>query len=374
MNFEEAFNVRTNEEGLRLITPALAVANALWTPQTVHYRSRVEDKDGNTISQGFPKFFNLGMGPSGLNVSFFDVVKAAEKGDALATLKLDGSLLIRSVYNEKVMLRTRGSFGYEQCDNAFEMEVFKEKYPKVFDPRSLRDVSLLFEWTSPNNTIVVKYPEPSLTLVGAVYHEGLTLMPLDELCYFANILQVPVVEHFTLTPDGWETLHNKLDERQDIEGYVIRLNGEQTLVKVKAAPYLTKHAMKSRLTTESLADLYFQWGCPDFEGFCKRFRDVFDEECCMWALGAISSLYDGVREFTAIFTHMEKKAIERRHLSRKEAALSGIADYGQTKRFSCYMQLWEGKEVATELKKSVLLQCSKQVELSMFSKQEAYNG
>jgi hypothetical protein len=365
----EMFQIRV-QDGLRLIVPnhGAAVANAPWDWDKLQYRSRVETLDGLTVSQGFKKFFNLGSGPEELQVSFEDIAYACEDGDAIATLKMDGSLLIRSVHEGQVMLRTRGSFGYEHLENAYEMEIFRAKYPDLFDPTLAPTVSLLLEWTSPANTIVLKYPDPELTLIGGVLHRNLSYLRMQELETLSIVFRTPVVESFELNAAGWEKLNAELETRQDIEGYVVRLRDQQFLVKVKCAPYLTKHALKSSLTTEKLADMYFQQGRPDFRTFCETFKSSFDEETCMWALGAISSLYDGVRELEGIEAHMKEKVASRVNWSRKEAALAGLAEYGQTKRFSLYMNLWDHKAPKGDLVKSVLLQNTKQVELGMFKK------
>lgn len=358
----------TEKDGLRLIIPSRdgAVGNAPWTPDTTQYRSRVETLEGETVSQGFKKFFNLDQGPDGLRVEVADILKAIEQGDALATLKLDGTLLIRSVWQGKVMLRTRGSFGYENLDNADEIEEFRSKYPILFEAAYYPALSLLFEWTSPRNVIVLKYFQPQLTLIGAVSHFDLSYEPLRRLVPIANHLQVPLIESFLLTRDGWDQLQARLDTDSTIEGYVIRLNWEQDLVKVKCAPYLTKHAMKSTLTTEKLVDRWLQQGKPEFKAFTSMFLIDFDEETLMWALGAISAMFDGIREFREIERHMKAKATSRRDWSRKEAAIYGLAEYGQTKRFSAYMNLWEGKPISPDLIKSIIMQSCKNVEIGMF--------
>lgn len=383
---DEYFTIR-EDNGLRLIVPAhsAAVGNAAWHPHNLWWRSRVETTYGDVVSQGFGKFFNLGQGPETLNIGLKDVARACESGDAVATLKLDGSLLIRSVYQGRVMLRTRGSFGFEHLDNAFEMEEFQQKYPALFDPTIAGNYSTLLEWVSPNNTIVLKYPEPALTVIGAVDHRAMTYVSLSELQDFARIFGVPLVHTFPLTVKGWEDMNADLEKNREIEGYVIRLNREQSLVKVKCLPYLTKHALKSRLTSETLADMYFQYGRPDFGGFIAKFSCDFDEETAMWAMPAISSLYDGVRELVRIEAHIQEKVdaahrlVEHdilvnsrlsaeegiRRLARKEFAIATQKEYGRTKKFAYAMAAYLGEtHDFPKLLKSVLLQNTKQIELS----------
>lgn len=284
----EYFNI-TERDGLRLILPKHEVGNAGWTTDTVRYRSRVETLEGEGVSLGFRKFFNLQTGPTELQVTGEDVLHYIGKGDAIATLKLDGSLLIRSTHKGKVILRTRGSFGYEFLDNAADMEIFKTKYPSLFNPVAWESMSLLFEWTSPNNVIVLKYPEPELTLIGAIWNKSGNYMRVRALESLSRMTGVPLVKWFKLDKDGWEYLQSELAANNEVEGWVLRLGGEQVLVKVKCQPYLTKHALKSTLTTEKLADMWMELGQPDFTAFIEHFIKSFDEETYLWALGAISS-------------------------------------------------------------------------------------
>lgn len=369
----EKFEVN-EREGLRLITPArgtMGLGNAPWTRETLKYRSRVEDLEGNTVSQGFKKFFNLSSGPLELQVTIEDLIKAIDKQDAIATMKLDGSLLIRTVHQGKVMFRTRGSFGYTFLDNADEMVEFETRYPILFDPGFFAGYSLLFEWTSPKNVIVLKYEKPEITLVGGIPHTPrLEYLSILQLGHVADLLRVPLVQWFPLTTEGFAKLNLELEKSQEIEGYVIRLDKEQTLVKVKASAYLTKHALKSSLSTEKLVDMWLQQGRPDYKTFCDNFLKSFDEETLLWAFGAISNLYDGVREFNKIKAHMVGNVYDRISMTRKDAALAGLSDYGQTKRFSLYMSLWEGKKPKDDLIKSILLQSTKQVEIGMFKPTE----
>lgn len=365
----EAFEYWPQDE-LRLIVPKQGKAglgNGPWVDRdSLKFRSRVEDINGVTVSQGFKKFFNLGTGPEWCQIGAEDVLKRIEWRDAIATLKLDGSLLIRSVYRGKVMLRTRGSFTFEHLDNAAEMVGFQKLYPGLFDPALYPGASLLLEWTSPANVIVLKYHSPGLTLVGAVDHKSLDYFEMNRLSAVSKRLDVPLVEWFKLDPSGWDALQTALATNNEVEGWVIRLNNEQDLVKVKCAPYLTKHGLKSTLSSEKLADMWLQQGRPDYETFKASFIQAFDEETFLWAHGAISSLFDGTRTLAAIEQHMQQKALERAHLSRKDAALAGLAEYGQTKRFAAYMNLWEGKPIEEKLLKSILLQSTKQVEIGMF--------
>lgn len=370
MNTED-FNIQEFNE-FRLITPTrvTAVSNSAWTKDNLWLRSRMETLDEKIVSQGFGKFFNLGMGPESLKIELSDVESAIRNNDAVASIKEDGSLLIRSVYDSRLILRTRGSLGYEHLENGYEINsIFKLKYPDVFDIDLFGHLSILFEWVTPNNVIVLRYKEPELRLVGAVNHETMTYVKFQELEKISSVLGVPIVKYFTLDINGYQEMLKELETNKYIEGYVIRIHDEQTLVKIKCSSYLTKHRLKSNLTSDVLIDLWFQYNQPQYQEFLKIFSEIYDEEICMWALPVISSLFDGINEFKKIYNHMLHKINETKSLSRKDFAILMQSQYGHTKKFGLIMNLWSGKigEVNRELIKHIVLQNTKQIEMSMFS-------
>jgi len=375
MNFDTTnFNV-SEQNGLRLITPTreTAVSNYAWKTDNLWFRSRVETLDGKTVSQGFGKFWNLGMGTQGFITTVADIVQAITKNDAVATIKMDGSLLIRSVHEGKIMLRTRGSFGYEHLDNGWEVDqIFKQKYPRLWDISLFNGLSLLTEWTTPNNPIVLKYPEPELTLVGAVNHSTMTYLTLSELKIVSDAVGIPLVEWYKLDSRGLEDLMTRVTTEQRIEGWVVRIDNEQTLVKIKCDSYLARHRLKSNLTTDTLAEIWFQQGCPSYVQFVKNMTEQYDEETVAWMLPVVSLLIDGTKVLQNIVTVIEDKVrvAKEQNTSRKDFALARLSEYGQTKKFSLAMNLFSGKTDNTELLKGILLQNTRQTERGMFSRME----
>lgn len=361
----------TERDGLRLILPTreTAVSNGAWTADNLWLRSRIEDLEGRTVSQGFGKFFNLGMGPTWCATRVEDIAAAAEKGDAFASIKLDGSLFVRSVHEKGVILRTRGSMGYDHLENGWEVDqIFRAKYPKLWDLSLFADRSLLFEWTTPNNRIVIGYTEPELTLIGAVNHAGMRYETLKWLGGASDALSMPIVRHWPLDSLGLLQMMSSLETEKRIEGWVVRLRGEQHLVRIKCEPYLAKHRLKSNLSTEGLVDLWFVQGRPTYTEFMRWFEAQYDEEMAMWALPAVSRMFDGIRELNDIVSTIEGKVRDalRTGLARKDFAISMLNQYGQTKKFALCMQLYTGRTDNTEVLKGILLQNTRQTEMGMF--------
>ena len=265
------FNITEDQEkGLKLIIPSrnTACVNTIWNNENKWYRSRVEALNGDTVSQGFSKFLNLGQDNKDIGIHASDVLDAIQNNQkVIATLKYDGSCLIRSVYKGELMFRTRGSLRYTYHDNAEnEMGIFLDKYPRLLDTTWQADKSLLFEWLTPDFQIVIKYKEPDLRLLGAVdHHDGhfghLRYLKMEELEPIATECNIPLIEYFEIdSVQAWDHFYRDVVDHREIEGYVLRLNEERDLVKVKAAPYLVKHGVKSNLSFKSMVEFWLQHG------------------------------------------------------------------------------------------------------------------
>lgn len=343
------------QDDLILITPKMGHGDfAAWTKENIWNRSRIEDTQGNLVSQGFGKFFNLNGGPEELKITAVDIIKECKKQKAMATLKIDGSLLIRAVYKGKIMLRVRSSFDLGRIDNKHEIELFREKYPKLFDPNINHDTSTLFEWTTPNHQIVIKYDEPKLTLVGGVQHNIMRYLNMEQLDSLAHIFGTPIVEHFNLTESGWKDLVKRLQDNCDIEGYVIRVRDEQSLAKVKSPIYLAKHAFKLDFSINKLIDLWFAADKPEnYSDFMNYLIEQFDEEIATWAIPYVSTMYDGINEINKAINHMKKYIAAHETDTQKEIAETFNSMYGSTAKFGIAMALYNRKDYDRGLKKII---------------------
>jgi hypothetical protein len=128
-------------DGMTLYLPSHsnAAGNDGWNNWNKWFRSRIEDKDGRTISQGFFKFLNLNQENPHIGVTTDDIVDALRIGKpVIATLKYDCSCLIRYVHDGKARFRTRGSFDYQFHDLAEEEleQLTTQYYPMLLDSSS----------------------------------------------------------------------------------------------------------------------------------------------------------------------------------------------------------------------------------------------
>lgn len=354
----ELFKV-IEKDGMRLIMPhhSNAVSNEGWSRENLWCRSRVESvKNGDTISQGFGKFFNLGQGPEGLQINADTVLTAIHNNERIvATLKYDGSCLIRSVYKGEVFLRTRGSLSYEFHDNAAnEMGIFLDKYPRLFDPEWEPTRSLIFEWVTPAFQIVIAYDEPDLVLLAGVDHghrhySHLRYLTMEELEPISAECGVKLTEYRTIDSlkDWYEFYYETLNHRE-IEGYVLRLNNEQDLVKVKSEPYLTKHGVKSNLSFKSMVEFWLQHGKESvYSAILGQLESMYDEEVVMWAVPFVDNLFVAVEAWEKAYSELTLEVTSRSHWSRKDFAIEMQKKYNGEDAilFGMAMQLWQGKPI-----------------------------
>jgi T4 RnlA family RNA ligase len=353
----ELFKISEKDDLLLIVPrPDMSNDNMGWSPENVWYRSRIETKGGKTVSQGYGKFWNIDCGPEFAKVTINNVLENIKVGSKIiATLKVDGSLLIRSVYKDRVILRTRGSFGYEHHEaTAAEMEVFKQRYPRMFDTLLYNErIHLLFEWVTPANKIVIHYNAPELFLLGAIRenHGGVKqYLTMEELKPIAADLGIQLVEYFEINSVGdWYNFYHTTINHREIEGYVLRLYGEQRLVKVKASLYLAKHALKAELSFRKLIELWIQAGCKDnHDSILMQLQKLYDEETVMWALPYVVQLDEAIRSWHKTKNEVQARVDACQDWTRKDFALDMQKVYASDKLlFSLAMTLFTGGEVSS---------------------------
>ena len=329
-----------------------------WTQDNKHLRSSVWNYQGELISAGFPKFTNFGENPE-----HFPVPQSLK--NCTVVEKLDGSLLIVSKYKGQYILRTRGTVDAFTMDNGHELEIFKEKIlmplvEKMGHPGETWEFSILFEWVSPINKIVLNYgDEPDWYLVGMVWHSEYHLSTQFMLDSFAkgHNLKRPATYTFSDVND----LLENVEQWKGKEGVVIYSQDGQMLHKVKSADYLIKHRFKSEATLENTLELYFTYGKPVYQEFESKLIETFDYECFEMVRGYASQICDASKEVNKIvdgfksFIDTQLKQLP----NRKEQAQKVLSSFGQTNRASFVFAMLDGKQLSDEQLKKLFWQVLK---------------
>lgn len=330
---------------------------AKWNKQNLHFRSSVWNSQGELISASFKKFFNWGEQPE---LAYTPFSLTANGGCELLE-KIDGSTLIISKYKGELIKRTRGTVDASRMDNGHELEWLKDKYPEVFkfSGESTSDFSLLFEWVSPENKIVLNYGEdPDLYLIGGISHQDYSLWSqtmLDDLAIELGVKR-PARYNFASVKEMLEAVENLKGK----EGLCVYCNKGQDIRKVKSAWYLALHRMKTELGSyERIVDFYFTMNRPSYTEYYDFIVNNYDFELAEQCRGQISKVCEGMKEVDVIVNSMREKANSLRTVSRKEAAAVIIQAYGKTNRSGMVFSLLDGKELGTEELKKLLYQVTK---------------
>ena len=325
-----------------------------WRQDNKHLRSVVVNYDGEVISAGFPKFTNWGENPD-----HFPVPTSLRNCTIME--KLDGSLLIVSKYKGQYILRTRGTVDASTMANGHELELFKSTIlNKLHDNNDTWNYSVLFEWLSPINKIVLSYGDESIwKLVGFVDHSDYSLATQDMLDLMAKKYNLLRPEIYTFT-DVNDLLQN-VDQWKGKEGVCVYSKNDQTIHKVKSADYLIKHRFKSEATLENTLDLYFSYGKPSYQEFESKLTETFDYECFEMVRGYASQICDTSKEVNKIvdgfksFIDNQLKVLS----TRKEQAQKVISSYSESNRSSMIFSLLDGKTLTTDQHKKLFWQVLK---------------
>lgn len=325
-----------------------------WTQANKHFRSSVWDHEGNLVSAGFPKFTNWGENPDNFPVP-------TSLKNATVVEKIDGSLLIVSKWNGEFILRTRGTTDASALDNGYELEIFREKFTKSITHATpdTWGVSILFEWVSPANRIILNYgDQPDWYLVGMINHSDYSLHTQKDLDMWAKNKGFP--RPTTYTFPSVEELMSQVELWKGKEGVVIY--SPQGAHKAKGLWYLALHRMKEALASfDKVVDCWYEQGEPPYQKFEEFIITQFDFELWSQIRGDASRICDGTKGVDQIVAGMRRFVDEtlKPLPNRKEQALKVLSAYGDTNRASFVFKLLDGKTLERNDRKKLLYQVLK---------------
>jgi hypothetical protein len=326
-----------------------------WTQDNKHMRSVVVNYAGEVISASFPKFTNWGE-----NTDHFPVPNSLK--NATIVEKLDGSTLIVSKYNGQYILRTRGTVDASKLANGFELELFKSTIlNKLQDNNDTWDYSIIWEWLSPINKIVLSYgDEPMWKLIGFINHINYSLAQQDMLDAMAKKYDLLRPEIYTFTDIS--DMLQIVDKWQNKEGVCLYSKNDQVIHKIKASKYLLLHHLKSELSSlEKVLDVWLEQGMPDYRTFYNYIFTTFDFELAEQIKGTISRICDAKKEVDLIVSGMNEFVNNRLKTlpTRKLQAEQVISAYGNTNRAAFLFKILDNRPLGKEEYKKLLFQVLK---------------
>lgn len=196
--------------------------------------------DGRILARPFQKFFNVG---EKYETSLGAIGRVVPKS---VQLKMDGSMVhgVVSPDGEVVLMTRKG-----RTDTALRAEAaLTDKHREVITKCFLEGFTPLFEYTAPDNRIVIAYNEPRLTLLAVRHTVTGVYRKLDD---YVGVIPVvdnvkPIPAHRETDIESWA---KQVKEWGGEEGIVATLP-DGLMVKVKADSYVVKHRAKDSLSRD----------------------------------------------------------------------------------------------------------------------------
>lgn len=311
--------IHVRKDGYSVIDYVYTDKDSFADPIRLELRGIKFDDDGDIIARAFEKFFNVGEREQLHEIDFTQPHYVMDK--------LDGSMVHPAIVRGEVLYMTR--MGHTEHAQTAQS---RHWVPGVRDFLELGWVPI-FEWTAPDNRIVVRYPESRLTLLAVRHMVTGKYLDRSRLPSVANDLGVPIVSTFGAVTHAPQFMA-KAKELHDAEGYVIRFaNGRA--YKVKADEYLKQHRAKSDLDSEKkVLAVVLDRKEDDLSAALDPSDASILIDYASSVNAEINSLSQGVIGYAA----------EHSHLDRKSFAIGPAQEYDSRLRSALFAHL-DGKDV-----------------------------
>ena len=299
---------------LRIFNYRLASYTDFLAPDALECRGHMFEVDSNReavrlLSWTPEKFFNYQENDFTMNL---DLTQVDEVYD-----KLDGSLISTYMIDGELKLKSKGSVSSEQAIAAMNWLGHVDQAMLYHNMASLveKGFTVVSEWTSPLNRIVIGYMEPSLRVLCVRSHEDGSYLPYDELVSLfgqQNVVQRVAVD------DPVAFVASVPDMKEQIEGFVVRMKNGQRF-KLKTQLYQSLHFAKDSVNNpRRLFEAILDEGIDDL-------RSMFHTDVvAMMMIDQMQVKVDHL--FNAMVKEVETFYTENKSLDRKEFALKGQAE------------------------------------------------
>lgn len=232
--------VIAHKDGYSVIDYVFAGADTFDHPARIECRGLKFAPDGKILARPLHKFFNVGERA--------DTQQHVLDFGAPHTImdKLDGSMIHPAIVHGEVVFMTRMG----RTDVARKAE--RHLTPKLVDAcrKNLHfGWTPVFEWTAPDNRIVVRYEESRLTLLAMRATVSGDYADDDMAQRFAADMGVPIVGVHANTHTDATAFLEYARSIQGAEGFVVRFDSG-LWVKAKGEDYVLKHKAKDSILQE----------------------------------------------------------------------------------------------------------------------------
>lgn len=267
-------------------------------------RGLILDDNGNIIARPFEKFFNLN---ELLNRDTYSNevqnLSSADDGAIEVTDKRDGSLVIAFNHNGKLKFASSGSLDsrHTKMFNIAARKLWDEELFNKVEELS-KTYTLLFEYTSPDNRIVLDYDKERIVLIGIRETEtgkDFTMKETKEITKGFGLEYVDLLELNTM-----EEVMEYTSSQEGIEGVVVLFTKTMKRIKIKTKEYLDNHGKLRILTLsrdglnseqiELIGEMIIEGKQGDLDDILSRYRGLTGYET---VVEEMSSAIEGVLKF-----------------------------------------------------------------------------
>jgi RNA ligase len=257
---KDYIGVNKQSNGATVICYNISNGDSFATPFEKECRGITFDRDGKIVSRPLHKFFNLAERDEVLpqNLDWDSVTAVFDK--------MDGSMITAGVFHGEVFVKSKKSFESDVAVAALAYIRANQKYYDFIKHCADLDLTPIFEYTSPNNRIVLRYDDEKMTLLHVRHNITGEYHTPAESAALAQSFDIPV--NVPLFGKGFDLaeLLTSLNTVEGIEGYVIQFsNGE--MVKVKTRWYVNLHHAVTFVRERDIARLVLSEKIDDYIAF-----------------------------------------------------------------------------------------------------------
>jgi len=257
---KDYIGVNKQSNGATVICYNISNSESFLTAHEKEARGITFDREGNIVARPLHKFFNLAERAE-VQPAVLDWTKMHAGFD-----KMDGSMITTGFMDGEFFAKSKKSFESDVAVSAKRFVELNQKYYDFTKYCALAHLTPIFEFTSPNHRIVLRYNQDNMTLLHIRDNFTGEYFMHDELAKLAARFEIPVNKPlFGNGFDLTELLHS-LNTAEGIEGYVIQFeNGE--MVKVKTKWYMNLHHAVTFVRERDIARLVLEEKIDDYIAF-----------------------------------------------------------------------------------------------------------
>jgi RNA ligase len=290
---KDYIGVNKQDNGSTVVCYNISNGTAFKTSHEKESRGITFDPNGNIIARPLHKFFNLAEREEVLPQNLdFNLIMAGFN-------KMDGSMITSGFIDDKFFVKSKKSFKSDVAVAAEKFSYANQKYIDFTKYCSLAMLTPIFEFTSPEHRIVLRYADENMTILHIRDTINGTYLTPFEIESLSVKFDIPYNRPIFGAEMDMNSLVKSLNTVEGIEGYVIQFqNGE--MIKIKTKWYMDLHHVVTFKRMRDIANMVVEETIDDFIGYLSLNAPEAD-------MSQVHQINNFINEF---INEMKKEVIE----------------------------------------------------------------